>query len=914
MGILGKLRAMATRGRREDELREEIEQHIAQRRQSLIDEGMDPRDAAYEARRMFGNVTVIREETRDMWSVRWLDTIAQDLRYGLRLLRRSPIFTATAIASLSLGIGAAAAVFSLTDALFLRRLPVKAPEQLVLFRWVSGPQMVFESLNGNGTQNETGLSSTSFSYLAYDTVRTRLANDVDVFAFADLYRANLAVDGRPETASAQIVSGNYFDVLGLTPAAGRLLGAADDRSDAPPAAVLGYDMWMRRFGGSPDVIGRPLVLNGISFTVAGVLPRGFSGTLQVGQPCDVIVPLAFYKQVTHAEENLNDPNHWWVLMMGRLKGDASIARVQPVADSILKQTVSASKADLKPEALPRMVVEPGDRGQTETRTGLVEPMRLMAGVVAVVLLVACANVANLLLARGRARARELAVRCAIGAPRRRIIRQLLTEGLLLGAIASAIGVVAARWITSALLPALTTDSSLEIAFGLNARMLGFTCLLAVVCSVAFAVAPAVQASSAQITTGLQESSRGNIGSRRRFSAAGTLVVVQVALSVLLVSAAGLLSWSAWNLRSINTGFDASNVLMFTVDTALNAYAPAKSRAFFEESLVRLRALPGVTAASFSSHRLVANSSILWVARPEGAPAPLPSSPDVQAWAATHQAYLLYVDDAFYSTLRIPLLRGRALDHTDTADARRVAVINAALARQLFGTEDVVGKRLITGLDPKAVPTEIVGVCANAIYTSIRVQNAPIVYVPYRQGSLGRATFMIKTNGEPSAITSAARDALRSIDPTVPIYNVRSLEEQILLSLERERMFAKLALLLGGVALALSAIGLYGLLAYAVTRRTPEIGVRMALGAERAQVRWMVLRQSLLLVTVGLVIGIPAAAASTKFLETMLFGLQSRDVRVFAASAIVMLVVALAAAYAPARRASRIDPLTALRAE
>ena len=912
--ILRRMSAFLTRSRQDDELREEVEAHIARRTRSLIDEGMDPREAAYEARRLFGNVTVIREETRDMWSFRWLDTLGQDLRYGARLLRRSPVFTAAAIASLSLGIGAVAAVFSLTDTLLLRTLPVRSPHELVLFRWASGPQAVFESLNGNGSQTETEWSSTSFSRLAFDTFRSRLSADVEVFAFADLYRSNVSLDGRPETAYAQAVSGNYFDVLGVRPAAGRLLGPHDDRADAPPAAVLGYDMWQRGFGGSHDAIGRLVVLNGVSFTVAGVMPRGFNGTLQVGQPYDVIVPLASYRAVTRGD-NPDDPNYWWILMMGRLKGGATADRLQLAGDTILKQTVASVKPDLKATALPRLKVESGARGQTEIRNGLREPIRIMAVVVSIVLLVACANVANLLLARGSARARELAVRAAIGAPRRRIVRQLLTEGLLLGLIACAGGLLLAQWMTSALVPALAVDAEvLSMRFTLDARILGFTCGLAVLCSVVFALLPAIRSSEARMTTGLQENSRGAVGGRRRVSAAGTLVVVQVALSVLLLSVAGLLAWSAWRLQRVDPGFDASNLLTFSVDTSLNGYEGERSSAFFADALARLRGIPGVTAASLSSHRLIANSSAILVARPAGTPAPLPGTPEAQEFNRRHLAWRLATDDRFLDTMKIPLLRGRAFTPADSAQAPKVAIINVSLAKQFFGTADAVGRRFVAGLRPGNPEIEIVGVSADARYTSMRRDPPPTLYVPYQQDALNRVTFEVRTAGDPTAIVPQVRDTLRQLDATLPIFDIRTQQEQIGRSLEQERLFAQLAVLLGAVTVALSGIGLYGLLAYAVTRRTPEIGVRMALGAERGQVRWMVMRQSLLLVAIGLVLGIPAAALSSKVVESVLFGLSPRDPVVFTAASMVMVIVSLAAAYVPARRASRIDPLVALRAE
>ena len=505
-------------------------------------------------------------------------------------------------------------------------------------------------------------------------------------------------------------------------------------------------MWQRGFGGSHDAIGRLVVLNGVSFTVAGVMPRGFNGTLQVGQPYDVIVPLASYRAVTRGD-NPDDPNYWWILMMGRLKGGATADRLQLAGDTILKQTVASVKPDLKATALPRLKVESGARGQTEIRNGLREPIQIMAVVVGIVLLVACANVANLLLARGSARARELAVRSAIGAPRRRIVRQLLTEGLLLGLIACAGGLLLAQWMTSALVPALAVNAEvLSTRFELDARILGFTCGLAVLCSIVFALLPAIRSSEARMTTGLQENSRGAVGGRRRFSAAGTLVVVQVALSVLLLSVAGLLAWSAWRLQQVDPGFDASNLLTFSVDTSLNGYEGERSSAFFADALERLRGIPGVTAASLSSHRLIANSSAILVARPAGTPAPLPDTPEAQEFNRRHLAWRLATDDGFLQTMKIPLLRGRALTPADSAQAPKVAIVNVALAKQLFGTADAVGRRFVAGLRPGNPEIEIVGVSADARYTSMRRDPPPTLYVPYQQDALSRVTFEVRTAG------------------------------------------------------------------------------------------------------------------------------------------------------------------------
>jgi predicted permease len=912
---LRRIAVFVSRSRHENDLREEIAQHIERRRVHLIDEGMDPREAAYEARRMFGNETVIREETRDMWTFRWLETLLQDTRFGARLLRRSPLFTLAAVASLSIGIGSAAAVFSLADGLLFRTLPVAHPQELVLFRWLSGPEMAFRSLNGYGVQNETETSSTSFSLKLFDSAREKLSPQVEVFAFADLYRANLSVDGRPDTVYAQVVSGGYFNALGVTPALGRLLAPSDDRVDAPPSAVIGHDLWRRHFGGSADVLGKLIVLNGVSFTVAGVLPAGFFGTMQVGQPCDVMVPLASYKAVTRSEDDPADPDFWWVLMMGRMKPGVTAAQIQAPADLLLKQTVSATRPQFPAASLPRISVEPGAQGQTEMRNDMHQPMQVMAMVVAIVLLVACANVANLLLARGRARGREIAVRAAIGAPRFRIVRQFLTEGVLLGLIASVIGLVLAQWISAALLPALAPDSeALTIRYSLDPRILGFTCALATTCSILFALVPALRSTDVTLLPALQEHTRGSVGGRRRFSIGSALVVAQVALSMLLLPAAALLSWSAQRLQRTNPGFDSANLVIFSVDTSLNGYTETRTRAFAARALDSLRAVPGVTNASVTDHRLISNSSSIGVARREGAPAPPPGSKEAREFIQSRRAWRLAVDDRFFETMRLPILRGSSFPPALSSDSPRVAIVNVMLAEQLFGTADVVGRRFVLGLAPDAPTMEIVGVAANAHYTSIQRGAVPTAYLPMPQARFSRMTFAVRTAVDSMTLAPTIRETLRGLDDTLPIVDLRTQQEQIRRSLAQERLFANLAVLLGLVTLALSGIGLYGLLAYAVTRRTPEIGVRIALGAERAQVRWMMLRQSVLLVVIGLALGIPGALASGSVVSTLLVGLSARDPRAIVAAAFVMLVVGLAAAYVPARRASRIDPLSALRAE
>ena len=673
--------------------------------------------------------------------------------------------------------------------------------------------------------------------------------------------------------------------------------------------------WQRRFARSADAIGKPLVVNGVTVTIAGVTPRGFESTLQVGDAPDVTLPLAMRGRLVQAdaEEAPENPTFWWVLMMGRLKPGIDAARAEPALDLLMKQSVAAGRPALAASELPRLSVRPGARGQLESREAMSDPLRTMGIVVAIVLLVACANLANLLLARGRARSREMAVRVAIGAPRSRVVRQLLTEGLLLAVIGGGLGLLISRWVAVALMPALGGWGPARLEMPLDWRVGVFAALVAGVCSILFGLVPSLRATDVALASGLQEGTRGAVGSRRRVGLAGALVVVQVALSMLLVTVAGLLVYSVRNLQHVTLGFDASSILLFTMDPALNGYDNDRGRNLFTASLERLAAIPGVRSASFSSHALISGGGSQAIAALPGLAPPAPGA-DGRAFFEANGSSRLVIDDHFHRTMGIPMLSGRTFSPADSSQAPSVAIINRTLARRLFGDADAVGRQIKLGVGPKVPLTEVIGVCADAKYTSIRRPMPPTVYLTYRQRPAEEVTFELKTAGPPAGVIAAVREAIREIDPAVPLDGFRTQEEQILGSLRGERLFARLATLLGAVTLLLSGIGLYGLLAYAVTRRTQEIGVRMALGAERASVRWLIVKQSLVLVGLGLALGIPAALVGTRLVESMLFGLTARDPVTIAGAVAVMIAASLAAAYVPAVRASRVDPIVALRSE
>jgi predicted permease len=601
------------------------------------------------------------------------------------------------------------------------------------------------------------------------------------------------------------------------------------------------------------------------------------------------------------------------MVMARLERGASADGLRTSLDPVLKRS-AAEGAQLAPNELPRLEVLPGARGQERVIAQDRSPFLIMAVVVAIVLLVACANIANLLLVRGAVRAREVSLRAAIGASRSRLVRQLLTESVLLALFGTAGGLLVAQSIAAALLPALSSSTVDVFDLRTGWRVFAFAALVAVACSVLFGIAPALRTTNVSVSAGLKEHMRGTAASIRRGRLAGVLVVVQVALSVMLVIVAGLLVHSMRNLRSVHPGFDATNTLLFDLNPTRGGYDEARTRAILSEVQERLTALPGVKSVSFSQFRLIGGSAHVVAGLPLDAPVVAPNSPEAHELTNRYLTWRTTVDDRFFETMGIPMLRGRSFSRADSATTQPVAVINRALAEQLFGETDVIGRRFKVSSRAYNAVVEIIGVCADALYSSLRTNPPPTLYISYRQTGTGAATFAIKTTGDPMNAVPLARDVVRSIDPHLPLTGVRTQEAQMQLALTRERLMATLSTALGIVALGLAGIGLYGMLAYSVSRRVPEIGIRLALGADARAVRWMVIRSALWLTSVGVAIGVTSAAVATRVVQSMLFGLSATDPLTFAGAALVMITVAAAAAYFPARRAARVDPLIALRTE
>jgi predicted permease len=900
------------RDRLDDQLADEIQLHLELRQQALIAEGMDPNEAAAAARRSFGNVASIREQSRSVWSVPHLDVILQDIKYAFRLLRRSPMFTAIAVFSLAVGIGSATAVFNLVDAVLLRKLPVARPDELVILRWRATSRMPMPSLSGNWSSDTSGQSSTSFSLPTFEALARARPAGASVCGFAGYMSLNIAIDGPPEIGQGQAVSGNYFDTLELVPAAGRLLTESDDRPEATPVAVISEPFWRARFGGA-DVAGRTVIVNGIPVALVGVMPKGFASTLQVGDAPVLAVPLALRERLERSPI-YRTADHWWVLMMARLPSGATPDAVRPALAGVLRQSIADGNPSLASDDLPELELLPGSRGQIESRDGMREPLQIMALIVGVVLLVACAIVANLLIARGQARVRELTVRVAIGASRARVIGQLVTEGLVLAALGSLCGLAAAKWIAAALMPALNGSAGFALPIGTDWRLVAFTAGLTTLSTGLFALLPALRSTDVNLANGLQEQTRTMTAIRHRRMASQSLVVIQIALSMMLVTAAALLGRSMLNLRAVATGFDPSNLLIFGIDPSRNGYTPERSRVLAGGLLGHLSTLSGVRSASLSSQPIFgAGGASTIAALPSDPPLEL-GSPAARAFFNTHRTFVMSVSDNFFATMGIPLRRGRTFSTSDTSESQPVAVINQALARQVFGTSDPIGQRFKTDLRPNAVLVEVVGVSENARLASLRREPPPTAYFSYRQRPAGSPTFALRTVEDPMRLAPAVREVMRQADPSLPVFGLQTEAAQIAQTMRRERLLARLAVMLGVITLVLSGIGLYGLLAYTVTSRTAEIGLRMALGAEGRVVRWIIMRQALWLIAAGLLVGTAAAMAGARVLQTVLFGLTPADPISVATAALVMIAAGIAAAYIPARRAAQVDPIVALRAD
>jgi predicted permease len=860
-------------------------------------------DARRAARRDFGGIEEVKEIHREQRGLPFLDTIRQDVRYASRTLCKTPGFTAVALMTLTLGIGANTAIFSLFDAVLLKSLPLAQPDELFVVR-KSGPRP----------------EPQRFSHPAFERFQKVLPDRQSLAAMSRVARLSTVVDGHEsEVTSGQLVSGEYFSTLGLHAELGRVLERGDDRTvGGHPVAVLAYGFWQRRFAGSRSVLGKEIRLNGSSFTVVGVGPRGFSG-VWVDRPVDVWLPLMMQHVVRYAQNYSNtdgQPNQPWVPQEGVAWLDI-VGRANPQERPRLASALNASFSqaisrvarqilDVERRRLfleQRLVLDPFGRGFSALREQFTAPLVVLMAMVAVVLLIACANVASLQLVRGAARRREIAVRLSLGASRSRVIQQLLVESLLLSGAGGAAGLVVAYW-TNAFLVRMAlgaNSASIPPAFALDVRVFEFAAALSMVTGVVFGLMPAFRTTQIELGAALKTASRTAVGPFRE-KAMRPLVVVQIALALVLLVGAGLFGRSLMNLYRLDLGFDRDHLLAVWINPRLAGYTADQLPLLYDRVIARVEAVPGVRSAAISMCGLVSECRSIsggfeiagYTRRP----------------AEEISLQVNLVGPKYFQTVGIGLLEGRDFDIRDSDRSPRVAIINEAAVRRYFGNRRVVGQRF-------GIPqpdTEIVGVVRDARVTDPHDPAVPMAYYPIRQAVTFAGSIDVRAAADPRLVATEVRKAVGDVDPDLPILRVSTVIDQTANVLNQDRAVAILTSAFGVVALLLASLGLYGVMSYSVARRTPELGVRVALGASRRQIRRMVLRESLACVGPGVAVGLVLVLGGTRLLMGLLFGLAPNDPSTFLAASLVLVVVGSLAGYLPARRASRVDPMVALRHE
>jgi predicted permease len=860
---------------READLEREIRSHLELESEEQQESGLANEEARRAALRAFGNTALVKEDTRAMWGRNLLDQLGQDLTYSVRTLLRTPAFSIVAVLCLALGIGANTAIFTLVDAALLRMLPVSDPERLVVAR-ASGP--------GGG-----GRRTSSFSYPEFVYLREHADAVAAMFAYARI-DLNLSAGNLTDAPKGLAVSENYFSALGVQPAIGRGLSSPDEA-----AAVISYRFWQTRFDGDPTIAGRAIVLNGLPFTVIGVAPRRFFG-LEVGNSPDVYVPLSLFDRLSPGAPRLPRPNNFWLAVMARLRPDVPIAQAASQTDVVYRQGtrqltgVSAGLARLL--AQRRLTFMPGAKGMPGISEQFGTPLLILMTVVALVLLIACANVASLLLARAAARQKEIALRLALGAGRLRLAKQFFTESLVLSVAGGALGLMFGVWSARAITGFLA-DRVIDVS--LDARVLGFTLLVSVITGLLFGAAPGLRAAQADLTPTIKgEAAAESSGGRPRLGR--FLVSGQVAVSLLLLIGAGLFIRTLANLRSMDAGFRGDHVLLATLDPALSRYSAERSNAFYSDLLQRVSAMPGVRCASLADAPLLKWAYVDGVSI-EGADGSIESS-------------LRVVGPRFFESMGIGLRLGRDFTADDRLGSTKVAIINETIAGQHFRGVDPIGR----WIGVAGAKRQIVGVIADTKYTSLRESIPNTVYLPLEQAQTGAGrTLHVRTFANPAGMAAAVREQTRSLDKNLPV-EISLFSDLVDENLAQERLVAALSGFFAGLALLLTATGLYGVIAYNVQRRTREIGIRMSLGGRPGAVLWMVLRDCLLLATLGVAAGVPASFWLSRFVARQLFGVAPGDLATIAGASAFLLVVATLAGFVPARRASRLDPMIALRHE
>lgn len=911
MGLLRRLAYWTKRGERGASLREEMEYHVAERAAELEADGMAATDARAEARRRFGNLTLKHEQSREIWITRFLSELSQDIRYGIRTMLANKAFSALAILSLALGIGANTTIYSFMESILLRSLPVGDPESLVVLNWQSRPPQnankewvhVMHGLQGMAWPGDKSMMMSGiFPHDAMVTLRADNPVFSTLFGYFDGHNHNLSINGHAISASTEYVTGEYFRGLAVRPAAGRLIEADDDRPGAAPVAVISFATSQRRFGGVADAIGQKVLVNNMPFTVIGVTPPEFKGVDPAAAP-ELYLPLQSLLLFDRAEADrmYGDKNFYWLEMMGRLRPGVSMAQAQAALAPRFHQWVaSTASTDGERANLPALILNPGAGGLGGLRRQYAKPLYVLFAMVALILATACANIANLLLARAATRRREMAVRLSMGAGRFRVVRQLLTESVMLASLGGALGVLFAVWGVQALTLLFANGrDNFTLHAELNWNVLAVTAAVSVLCGLLFGLVPAIQSTRADVMPALKNGRDG--GPRRRTQQ--VLVVAQIAMSFLILVAAGLFVQTLNKLHSVSLGYARENILLFTLDAHQAGHRGQEMITFYGELRRRFELIPGVRSAT------LAQSSIVNAARAGQA-----IRGPMKVGAVTLEGVrAMSVGPRFLSTMEVPVVAGREIDDRDQRGSAPVAVISERLARRYFGNENPVGRRIVVA-DNRLL--DVVGVSGNMRYGGLKneEENAMIVFVPSSQFPSERVTYALRTAGDPLAAVQSAREIVRAADSRIPVTNVATQASEIDRTISRELTFARLCTGFALLALLTACVGLYGTMSYSVTRETGEIGIRMALGAQRGTVVWMVLRRVLLLVGTGLAVSLPAALFGTKLVKSFLFETQPNDPVTFALAGAILIGAVIGAGVGPAWRASRIDPLAALRSE
>jgi macrolide transport system ATP-binding/permease protein len=917
--LIRKVTWWLQRRRKEAELREELQFHLAEEFGEGRADGLPEDEARWRARRDLGNLTILREDARTVWSWVLLEQLAQDVRYGLRAMRRNTLFTALAALSLALGIGANTAIYSFMDAILLRALPVSDPGSLVTMQWQSrlpnpaaSDQFVMHSIDGSTYDDRSGVTAAIFPFPAFEHLQEASAVVLSsLFAHKKAGGVTVRIQGQAELAQGEYVSGDFFRGLAVSPAAGRLIVADDDRIGAAPVAVVSRGYCESHFGDAASATGQQILINNVPFTVIGVTPSGFFGVDPAAAP-QVYLPMHASLRLRFdpgAGRAYSDPNYYWVEMMGRLRPGVALGQAQAALAAPFAHWVATSATNDGERAnLPVLRLTDGAGGIDSLRRQYAKPLYLLLAMVGLILAIACANTANLLLARAAARRREMAVRLSLGAGRWRVVRQLLTESVLLASLSGALGILMAvvgiRLLTSLL---ANGQEGFSLHAELNWHVLLVTLALSLLCGVLFGLAPALQSTGPALMPMLRDRSgsepRGRVRDRvPRLNLTQALVVAQMAISLFLLVAAGLFVQTLSNLQAISLGFNRERVLLFQLNAPQAGYPESRVAALYADLRRRFGDVPGVRDATLS------HASLIRAGR---------SFPITVDGVSARGTRLLFTGPRFFATMQIPLLRGRDIAEGDRQGTPPVVVVSDLFARAHLGETNPIGRQIEVRVGDVPLLFQIVGVAADVKYGGLKRQIPPVVYLPYAQlpsPQLQDMTYALRTEGDPLHYVPTIRQIVHQADDRVPLTNIRTQDADIDRTINQEIVFARLCSAFAILALMIASVGLYATMAYAVARRTNEIGLRMALGAERGAVIWMILREVCVLAAIGLTIGVPTALAASRLTQSFLFEIKPGDPRALAVAMAILLSAAVAAGYGPARRASRVDPMIALRHE